>query len=78
MYIHESEFHLDIDSRDGKILFLQNKGWRGCNPCGSLTIQGMVNELPGMAGAIPCHPLYEPVRIHMHMTRYLNHKSLLH
>ena len=28
-----SVFHLDIDSRDGKIVVLRNMGWRGCNPC---------------------------------------------
>ena len=29
-------FHFDIDSRDGKIVVLRNKGWQGCNPCGSI------------------------------------------
>ena len=25
-----SGFHLDIDSRDGKIMVFRNKGWQGC------------------------------------------------
>ena len=33
-FILMAGFHLDIDSRDGKILILRNKGWRGCNRVG--------------------------------------------
>ena len=82
--IHVSGFHLDIDSRDGKILILWNKGWRGYNPCYRarqgpllinsiycLTIQGIANELPGMAGTISHHPLNETLCVYVYMQKVL-------
>ena len=70
-----SGFHLDIDSRDGKILVLRNKGWRGQQFKGCLSNvfqqfkgwQGMANELQGMVGAIARHPLKETLLLTMYV-----------
>ena len=50
-----SGFHLDTQGM-AKLWFYRMRDGEAVTPCGSLTIKGMVNELPGMVGAIPTIP----------------------